>query len=206
MSYQLFLISHTNWVCRCSLRWLVPLVRNMSSSCRACSWVCIRVTNHVSRTMSRTMSVRVMNGYICTCMSIYTCIYMYKGAGVHMYKYVHSFTNHVMNLYIYIYVYMIKKDDSQSVCTDARDHHRLHCRHLDRFLVCVCVCVCVCVFVCVCVCVWFHCRHLDRFLVCVCVCVCVMMMIAFITFKSSLVPLFEGLWSSNSWEFELSGF
>ena len=31
-------------------------------------------------------------------------------------------------------------------------------------------------------------------------------MIAFITFKSSLVPLFEGLWSSNSWEFELSGF
>ena len=34
----------------------------------------------------------------------------------------------------------------------------------------------------------------------------IMMMIAFITFKSSLVPLFEGLWSSNSWEFELSGF
>ena len=33
-----------------------------------------------------------------------------------------------------------------------------------------------------------------------------MMMIAFITFKSSLVPLFEGLWSSNSWEFEVSGF
>ena len=33
-----------------------------------------------------------------------------------------------------------------------------------------------------------------------------MMMIAFITFKSSLVPVFEGLWSSNSWEFELSGF
>ena len=33
-----------------------------------------------------------------------------------------------------------------------------------------------------------------------------MMMIAFITFKSSLVPLLEGLWSSNSWEFELSGF
>ena len=33
-----------------------------------------------------------------------------------------------------------------------------------------------------------------------------MMMIAFITFKSSLVPLFEGLWSSNAWEFELSGF
>ena len=33
-----------------------------------------------------------------------------------------------------------------------------------------------------------------------------MMMIAFITFKSSLVPLFEGLWISNSWEFELSGF
>jgi len=27
-----------------------------------------------------------------------------------------------------------------------------------------------------------------------------MMMIAFITFKSSLVPLFEGLWSSNSWK------
>jgi len=26
----------------------------------------------------------------------------------------------------------------------------------------------------------------------------VVMMIAFITFKSSLVPLFEGLWSSNS--------
>ena len=33
-----------------------------------------------------------------------------------------------------------------------------------------------------------------------------MMIIAFITFKSSLVPLFEGLWSSNSWEFELPGF
>ena len=33
-----------------------------------------------------------------------------------------------------------------------------------------------------------------------------MMMIAFITFKSSLVPLFEGLWSSNSWDFEVSGF
>ena len=31
-------------------------------------------------------------------------------------------------------------------------------------------------------------------------------MIAFITFNSSLVPLFEGLWSSNPWEFELSGF
>jgi len=31
-------------------------------------------------------------------------------------------------------------------------------------------------------------------------------MIVFITFKSSLVPLFEGLWSLNSWEFELSGF
>jgi len=31
-------------------------------------------------------------------------------------------------------------------------------------------------------------------------------MIAFITFKSSLVPLFEGLWCSNSWKFELSGF
>jgi len=31
-------------------------------------------------------------------------------------------------------------------------------------------------------------------------------MIAFITFKSSLLPLFEGLWSSNSWEFEVSGF
>ena len=34
----------------------------------------------------------------------------------------------------------------------------------------------------------------------------IMMMIASITFKSSLVPLFEGLWSLNSWEFELSGF
>jgi len=33
-----------------------------------------------------------------------------------------------------------------------------------------------------------------------------MMMIAFITFNSSLVILFEGLWSSNPWEFELSGF
>jgi len=31
----------------------------------------------------------------------------------------------------------------------------------------------------------------------------IMMMIAFITFKSSLVPLLEGLWSSNSWEFEV---
>ena len=29
-----------------------------------------------------------------------------------------------------------------------------------------------------------------------------MMMIAFITIKCSLVPLLEGLWSSNSWEFE----
>jgi len=37
-------------------------------------------------------------------------------------------------------------------------------------------------------------------------CRVLMMMIAFITFKSSLVPLLEGLWSSNSWEFELSGF
>ena len=34
----------------------------------------------------------------------------------------------------------------------------------------------------------------------------VMMMFAFITFKSCLVPLFEGLWSSNPWEFELSEF
>jgi len=33
----------------------------------------------------------------------------------------------------------------------------------------------------------------------------VMMMIAFITFNS-LVPLFEGLWSWNPWEFKLSGF
>jgi len=33
-----------------------------------------------------------------------------------------------------------------------------------------------------------------------------MMMIAFITFNSSLAPLFESLWSSNPWEFELSGF
>jgi len=39
-----------------------------------------------------------------------------------------------------------------------------------------------------------------------CVIHLVLMMIAFITFKSSLVPLFEGPWSSNSWEFELSGF
>ena len=31
-------------------------------------------------------------------------------------------------------------------------------------------------------------------------------MIAFITFNSSLVPLFESLRSSNSWEFEFSGF
>ena len=34
----------------------------------------------------------------------------------------------------------------------------------------------------------------------------VMMMIAFITFKSSLVPLIEGPCSSNPWEFEFSGF
>ena len=33
-----------------------------------------------------------------------------------------------------------------------------------------------------------------------------MRMIAFITFNSSLVPLFEGVWSSNPWEFEWSGF
>ena len=32
------------------------------------------------------------------------------------------------------------------------------------------------------------------------------MMIAFITFNSSLVPLIEGLRSSNPWEFDLSGF
>jgi len=31
-------------------------------------------------------------------------------------------------------------------------------------------------------------------------------MIAFITFNSSLVPLIEGLCSSNPWEFEFSGF
>ena len=31
-----------------------------------------------------------------------------------------------------------------------------------------------------------------------------MMMIAFITFNSSVIPLFEGLLSSNPWEFELS--
>ena len=30
-------------------------------------------------------------------------------------------------------------------------------------------------------------------------------MIAFIIFNSSLVPLIEGLWSSNPWEFEYSG-
>ena len=34
----------------------------------------------------------------------------------------------------------------------------------------------------------------------------VMMMIVFITFNSSLVPLFKGLCSSNPWEFEFSGF
>jgi len=33
-----------------------------------------------------------------------------------------------------------------------------------------------------------------------------MMMIAFITFNSSLVPLIEGLSSSNSWKVEFSGF
>ena len=33
-----------------------------------------------------------------------------------------------------------------------------------------------------------------------------MMMIAFITFNSSLVPLNEGLCISNPWEFEFSGF
>ena len=33
-----------------------------------------------------------------------------------------------------------------------------------------------------------------------------MMMIAFITFSSSLVPLTEGACISNSWEFEFSGF
>jgi len=32
------------------------------------------------------------------------------------------------------------------------------------------------------------------------------MMIAFITFNSSLVPLIEGLCSSNPWDFEFSGF
>ena len=34
----------------------------------------------------------------------------------------------------------------------------------------------------------------------------VMMMIAFITFSSSLVPLIQGLCGSNPWEFEFSGF
>ena len=33
-----------------------------------------------------------------------------------------------------------------------------------------------------------------------------MTMIAFITFKSSLVSMIEGLCSSNPWEFEFSGF
>ena len=33
-----------------------------------------------------------------------------------------------------------------------------------------------------------------------------MMMLAFITFNSSLVPLLEGLSSSNPWEFEFSDF
>jgi len=33
-----------------------------------------------------------------------------------------------------------------------------------------------------------------------------MMMIAFITFNSSLGPLIEGLCSSNPWEFEFTGF
>jgi len=33
-----------------------------------------------------------------------------------------------------------------------------------------------------------------------------MMMIAFTTFNSSLVPLFEGLCRSNPWEFQFSGF
>ena len=33
-----------------------------------------------------------------------------------------------------------------------------------------------------------------------------MMMIAFITFNSSLVPLIEGLCSPDPWKFELSGF
>ena len=31
-------------------------------------------------------------------------------------------------------------------------------------------------------------------------------MIAFVTFNSSLLPVSEGLWSSNPWEFEFSGF
>ena len=33
-----------------------------------------------------------------------------------------------------------------------------------------------------------------------------MMIIAFFTFNGSLVPLFEGLCSSNPWKFEISGF
>jgi len=33
-----------------------------------------------------------------------------------------------------------------------------------------------------------------------------MMMIAFITFNSTCVPLIEGLWSSNPWKFEFAGF
>ena len=33
-----------------------------------------------------------------------------------------------------------------------------------------------------------------------------MMMIVFISFNSSSVPLIQGLRSSNPWEFELSGF
>ena len=42
--------------------------------------------------------------------------------------------------------------------------------------------------------------------VCVCSYNLALMMIAFITFNNSLVPLIEGLWSSIPWEFELSGF
>jgi len=40
-------------------------------------------------------------------------------------------------------------------------------------------------------------------------CVCnahMMIMVAFITFNRSLVPLIEGLCSSSPWEFEFSGF
>ena len=33
-----------------------------------------------------------------------------------------------------------------------------------------------------------------------------MMMIVFITFHISFAPLIEGLWRSNPWEFEFSGF
>jgi len=86
------------------------------------------------------------------------------------------------------------------------------CMCADMIYVYICMCVCICTSmrlytcICVCVCIFVHrlwvlvsvlqrvdgVMHAHMFS-CAYACVYIMMMIAFITFKSSLVPLFEGL-------------